>query len=78
MFGWGRGRDWRHRYCATGAPGWGRPGRSGQWAGPPPYWGWDTDKGELDSLKEYAAGLEQELSNIRNRMTELEGEQQAP
>jgi len=74
MFGRGRGRGWRHRYYATGAPGWARYG----WGGPSQYGGWAAPaENELDNLKEYAAGLEQELSDIKSRMTELEREKGA-
>lgn len=74
MFGWGRGRGWRHRYYATGAPGWARPGWGTQWAGPSPYWDWTAGQDELNELKDYAAGLERELSDIKARMAELEKE----
>ena len=46
--GWGRrrggGRGWRHRYYATGLPGWARFGYAPTWDappawGPPPMWG---------------------------------------
>lgn len=75
-FGWGCGRGWRHRYYATGVPGWARPGWGGQGASPPPYWGSTAGGNELNSLKAYAEGLEEELSHIKDRMAELENEQQ--
>lgn len=74
MFAWGRARGWRHRYYATGTPGWARPGWGGQEAGFPPYRGRTASGNEWSELKDYAAGLEQELSDIKARMAELEKE----
>lgn len=70
MSGWGRGRGWRHRYYATGVPGWARYGSGG----PAQYGGWSPAEDELYNLKEYAAGLEEELSSLKARMMELERE----
>ena len=77
MFGGGRGRGWRHRYYATGVPGWRRYGWGGRWGGAPQFGGWPPAVDELYNLKEYAAGLEEELADIKARMVELEREKKA-
>jgi hypothetical protein len=72
--GWGRG--WRHRYWATGMPGWGRmyPPPPGGYHGP-----WEPDYGpsysqedELAVLREEAAWLQEELNAIEQRLSEIE------
>jgi hypothetical protein len=71
-FGFGRGRGWRHRYYATGLPGWAAQQSGGdRWTSP----GYRprSDRDELGYLKEYTAGLEEELNALRARMAELEG-----
>ena len=73
-FGGGRGRGWRHRFYATGAPGWARPGWGGWRGGPPAYAGRAAAGDELAGLREYATGLEEELANIKARMVDLEQE----
>ena len=69
----GRGRGWRHRYYATGLPGW-------VWAG----WGYGlpaygplqqaqpSAEHELEALRAQAEFLESELGGLRKRMEELE------
>jgi hypothetical protein len=54
--GFGRARGWRHRYQASGFPGWGRAGRCGFRA--MGYSSW-TPQDELDDLKDYTLGLEE-------------------
>ena len=72
-FGWGgRGRGWRHRYWATGMPGWGRmyPPPGGGYYGP----GYSQED-ELAVLKEEAAWLKEELNVVEERLSELESRQ---
>jgi hypothetical protein len=82
--GWGRGfggggRGWRHRYYATGVPGWAATG----W-GAAPAWGAapgmvptaPTRDVELEALKAQAEYLENSLGEIRKRVQELEAEEQ--
>lgn len=76
---WGYGRGWRHWYYATGLPRWARP-YGGIWRAPfdypPAYPSWSVED-ELNELKGYASGLEEELNNIRTQIAELEKEQVA-
>ncbi|UCG12307.1 MAG: DUF5320 domain-containing protein [Deltaproteobacteria bacterium] len=65
----GRGGGWRHRFSATGFPGWGR----GWFRGPnfaPSY----ASEDEMAVLKEEAAWLKEELQSIEQRLSELEAE----
>lgn len=71
-FGFGRGRGWRNRYYATGAPGWAEEQPGGDWWGPPSYQQRSPQE-ELGYLKEYTNRLEDELNALRARMAELEG-----
>ncbi len=70
--GWGgRGRGWRHRFWATGSPGWG----GGWFRGPyyePDYY---TGEDEMAVLKEQAGWLKEELEAIEQRLSELESRQ---
>jgi hypothetical protein len=80
--GRGRGRGYRHRYWATGQPGWmrfgpvGPPGYPGdyQWGYPPasPY----TKEQEMEFLKDQGAALKDELDAIDRRLRDLESEAQ--
>jgi hypothetical protein len=69
--GGGRGRAW------GGGRGWGWQAIYGGY--PSPYWGtsptaqW-TPQQELESLQAQAQAMEQDLQNIRQRITELEDE----
>jgi len=69
----GRGRGWRNQYWATGLPGWVRyPGVAQDFN---PY-GATAETGmspeeEGEVLKEQATYLEQQLKNIKNRISEL-------
>ena len=71
--GWGRGRGWRHRYYATGLPGWARFGRAPAW-GYGPYAGPLTREQEVESLKTQAGWLKEQLDAINRCLTELEKE----
>ena len=64
--GGGFGRGWRHRFYATGVPGW--------MAGGYPYYGppVQSPENELKALKEEAAFLEKSLEEVRKRLSELE------
>lgn len=69
--GWGRG--WRHRYWATGQPGW---ARAQAWGVPTPPWHGAVDppaEVEKQMLEEQTANLEAELAWMRSRLEELEG-----
>ena len=59
--GWGRG--WRHRFWATGQPGWLRDGPA---AGEPPA------EVEQQALQREASAIEADLERIRRRLQELE------
>lgn len=65
--GRGGGRGWRHRFYATGIPGWARAGYgvSGP-AVPAP-----TAEQELDGLKQQAEFLQNSLEEINKRIEEL-------
>jgi len=79
---WGRGRGfgrgWRHRYLATGLPGWARAGlTSGFWAYPYTAYGTAptgqvTQEQELDALKFAADAHEKTLDEIKKRIEELQ------
>lgn len=70
--GWGRGRGWRHMYYATGLPGW---ARGGVWPAVPPAVapGFDPSQ-EAEFLKQHASFLEQELTEVKKRLAQLEAE----
>lgn len=65
---WGGGRSWRHRYYATGMPGW------AAWDygpyGPPP-----AEVQETEMLKNQAEALQRELEAINKRLEDLEKEE---
>ncbi len=80
----GHGRGWRNQYYATGLPGW---ARSGQYFGqgpypspyfgpgpyPPPYAAEIPREEELKTLRSQSKILENDLSELKKRITELEG-----
>jgi hypothetical protein len=75
-WGYGRGgggRGWRHRFYATGRPGWARYGYDygPAWDYAPPL---SRDQ-ELEGLKREAEWLKSQLDTINQRVTELEGEE---
>jgi hypothetical protein len=59
--GWGRG--WRHRYYATGTPGW-----------MPPRYQPLTAEREMEILREQSEQLKAELENIEKRIRDLESD----
>ncbi len=70
-FGFGRGRGgrgWRHRYYATGVPGW------ASWGWWPAYGAapFPTPAVEGEALKAQAAYMEKALEELRRRISELE------
>jgi hypothetical protein len=72
--GFGRSRGWRHRFWATGVPGWAWPAaRYAQWRGPYTYSS-VTPEEELKIMQEEAQYLETELQQIRRDMEELKKE----
>jgi hypothetical protein len=67
--GRGFGRGWRHRFYATGVPGWMAAGYP--YYGPPPV----MPENELKALEEEAAFLERSLDEVKKRLEELEKEE---
>jgi len=70
----GHGHGWRNQYLATGLPGWARGGQyfePGPY--PPPYAAKIPREEELKSLKSQSKFLEDSLSELKKRITELEG-----
>lgn len=72
--GWGRG--WRHRYHATGVPGWAWSGYGPAWGAPPvgfgPYDVMPTPEQETEYLRTQAEWLREQLDAITSRIEELE------
>lgn len=68
---WGGGRGWRHRYYATGLPGWARYDYppAGAYA---PYWQPLPEEQETEMLRNQAEALKRELDAIAQRLEELE------
>ena len=66
--GGGGGRGWRHRFYATGMPGWMRFGGS-----PMPYQQADPES-EKQELKNQARALRSELDLVDKRLGELESD----
>ncbi len=66
----GGGRGWRNQFYATGLPGWARPGFG--FSGPvgPTV----TPNEELESLKQQAEFLQNSLSQVSERIGQLEKE----
>ena len=66
--GRGGGRGWRNRFCATGLPGWARAvyGFSGPVAPTP------IAEQEVEGLKQQAEFLQNSLSQISERIEQLE------
>lgn len=71
-FGLGWGGGWRHRFYATGLPGWARFGCAPAWGyGPPAP---PTPEQEADELKAQAEWLQEQLDAIHRRIEEIEKE----
>ena len=72
--GWGGGRGWRHRFYATGVPGWAAGWGAGfpQGVAPGPWA--PSPEDEVKMLQNEAKGMEQALGEIRKRIEELEAE----
>jgi len=77
--GWGGGgRGWRHRYYATGLPGWARTGWGmfpSPYAPAPPAV--PDEEGELEALKAQAEYFERNLEGLRRRIQKLEAQPKA-
>jgi hypothetical protein len=71
-FGMGGGRGWRHRYYATGLPGWARFGGVAAPYGYPAPAPVPDPKAEKQVLQDQVEMLEAELRSIRQRLSELE------
>lgn len=73
---WGRGRGWRHRFWATGIPGWAWWGGMAQapWmAGPYRFQSAGSEKqAEKQFLQDQASFLEKQLEELKKRLAELE------
>ncbi len=72
----GGGRGFRHRFFATGLPGWARAGY-GPYAAPyaPPAWAGyapPSAANELDGLRAHAEQMGQALDDIQKRIAEIE------
>ncbi|HUW17862.1 MAG TPA: DUF5320 domain-containing protein [Sedimentisphaerales bacterium] len=85
FWGGGGGRGWRHWYYATGMPGWARAGYGYPAAGWPgyPYGTYEapgaptpTAEQELAGLKQQGEYFESALDEIKERMKEMEQEEQ--
>ena len=63
---WQGGRGWRHRFWATGLPGW---LRSGRYFDPASEINPDFEK---QSLKDQEAALQSQLNMVKKRLSELE------
>ena len=88
--GWGGGRGWRHRYYATGVPGWLRFGYGPAWGAPAygapyaasyagpyaaPYGPEITREQEVEALRSQAEYFQQALDGISKRLEQLEQEE---
>ena len=69
-FGMGGGRGWRHRFYATGVPGWGRS-YAPQY-GPPVADPKAIKDEELIHLKQQASYLKETLQDIEQRIQQLQ------
>jgi hypothetical protein len=80
-FGFGGGRGWRHRFYATGLPGWAR-GYGGYYAHPvehtfvpeAPIVAGATEEDELAHLKRQARYFKRTLEDISKRIDALQAE----
>lgn len=74
FYGRGGGRGWRHRYYATGLPGWAWSGIPFGHTGPfgPNFSGENARKQEMEALREQADFLKKSLEDVTARIGELE------
>ena len=74
----GGGRGWRNMYRATGMPGWMRYqgyGQAAPYANPPAGYGPEASReAELQALRNQIRYMEQSMSAARERLEELEEE----
>ncbi len=61
----GGGRGWRHRFYATGQPGW------MGWNAPAPMPAYESEM-NAEALKQEADLLEKQLENVRKRLDQLQ------
>ena len=74
--GRGGGRGWRHRYYATGMPGWAPWGQEApSWVGGP-QWGPPPPREELNALKTQSEWLQSQLEAINARIADLGEEEE--
>lgn len=70
----GHGRGWCNQYWATGLPGWARSNQSFRLEFQPPHNAVEIPREEeLRSLKSQSKSLESNLSELKKRITDLEG-----
>jgi len=73
----GRGRGWRNMLYATGLPGWARAGLGAAGAAMAAgALGGTTREQELEALRQWAEQATSVLDSIRQRISELEGNEQ--
>ncbi|MBN1420614.1 MAG: DUF5320 domain-containing protein [Planctomycetes bacterium] len=77
----GGGRGWRHRFYATGLPGWARFGYGvpayGAPGYAPPVYGAPTPEAEREFLEGQVESLQSSLAGLKARLDELSAEQEA-
>ena len=74
--GRGGGRGWRHRYYATGVPGWMRAQAGGPAFGGPGYgapYAMPKEE-ELAALKDQIGFFKSQMEDLQTRIRELEGQ----
>lgn len=71
-FGMGGGRGWRHRFYATGLPGWARFGGYAAPLGYPVPTPAPDPEQEKEALQAQVKYLESELSALQQRLSELD------
>ncbi len=76
-FGSGGGRGWRHRYHASGLPGWMRFGEYAAPSGYPAPYSTPNPEREKQALKSQAEALQSELDFIKTRLAKMESESAA-
>lgn len=74
--GWGRGRGYRNRYCATGLPGWARAGYAPVWGTPLASGASVSREQQVEALRAQSEWLEEQLRAINEHMEELETQQE--